>query len=88
MKYKDYYATLGVDKKAGADEINARFRVTRRDLDGLRHAFEIDDYPVSGRLTGDIVRSEPKDVTSVATGGAEPTTTAIAAEGKHRAAPE
>jgi hypothetical protein len=37
----------------GADEINARFRVTRRDLDSLRHAFEIDDYPVSGRLTGD-----------------------------------
>jgi hypothetical protein len=40
---------------AGADEINARFRVTRRDLDGLRHAFEIDDYPVSGLLTGDFI---------------------------------
>ena len=26
---------------------------TRRDLDSLRHAFEIDDYPVSGRLTGE-----------------------------------
>ena len=38
---------------SGADEINAQFRVTRRDLDGLRHAFEIDDYPVSGLLTGD-----------------------------------
>ena len=25
---------------------------TRRDLDSLRHAFEIDDYPVSGRLIG------------------------------------
>jgi len=37
----------------GGDEIDARFRVTRRDLDSLRHAFQIDDYPVSGRLTGE-----------------------------------
>ena len=27
--------------------------MTRRDVDSLRHAFEIDDYPVSGRLTGE-----------------------------------
>ncbi len=45
--------SLGYRARAAADEINARFRVTRRDLDSLRHAFEIDDYPVSGRLTGD-----------------------------------
>src|SRR3989442_9906059 len=29
------------------------FRVVRRDLDSLRHAFQIDDYPVSGRLSGE-----------------------------------
>ena len=29
------------------------FRVARRDLDSLRHAFGIDDYPVSGLLSGD-----------------------------------
>ena len=40
--------SLGYPRRDGGEEINARFRVTRRDLDGLRHAFEIDDYPVSG----------------------------------------
>src|SRR5262249_45083509 len=43
----------------GADEINARFRVTRRDLDSLRHAFQIDEYPVGGRLTGDFRLTGP-----------------------------
>ena len=37
----------------GGEEIDARFRVAGRDLDSLRHAFEIDDYPVSGSLTGE-----------------------------------
>ena len=32
---------------------NARFRVSRRDLSGLRHAFQIDEYPVSGLLSGE-----------------------------------
>lgn len=45
--------SLGYPRRDGGEEIDARFRVTRRDLDGLRHAFEIDDYPVSGRLTGE-----------------------------------
>ena len=35
----------------GGEEIDARFRVTRRDLDSLRHAFQIDEYPVSGLLS-------------------------------------
>jgi len=35
------------------DEIDARFRVVDRDLDSLRHAFQIDDYPVSGRMSGE-----------------------------------
>src|SRR5262249_25700731 len=39
--------------------INARFRVTRRDLDSLRHAFEIDEYPVSGILSGDFRLTGP-----------------------------
>jgi curved DNA-binding protein len=30
MKYKDYYATLGVDKKAGADEIKKAYRKLAR----------------------------------------------------------
>jgi hypothetical protein len=29
------------------------FRISRRDLDSLRHAFAIDEYPVTGRLSGD-----------------------------------
>src|SRR5207302_261541 len=35
------------------EEINARIRVARRDLDSLRHAFGIDAYPVSGLLSGE-----------------------------------
>lgn len=44
---------LGYPRDDGGEEIDARFRVTRRDLDSLRHAFAIDDYPVTGRLSGD-----------------------------------
>jgi hypothetical protein len=45
--------SLGYPRRDGGDEIDARFRVTRRDLDSLRHAFGIDDYPVSGLLSGE-----------------------------------
>ena len=45
--------SLVTPRPDGRDEINARFRVTRRDLDSLRHAFQIDEYPLSGRLTGE-----------------------------------
>src|SRR5688572_24670071 len=45
--------SLGYPRRDGGEEIDARFRVTRRDIDSLRHAFEIDAYPVSGRLTGE-----------------------------------
>ena len=45
--------SLGYPRRDGGEELDARFRVTRRDLDSLRHAFEIDDYPVSGMLTGE-----------------------------------
>ena len=45
--------SLGYPRRDGGEEIDARFRVSRRDVDGLRHAFGIDEYPVSGYLTGD-----------------------------------
>ena len=45
--------SLGYPRRDRGEEIDARFRVTRRDLDSIRHAFEIDDYPVSGLLSGE-----------------------------------
>jgi hypothetical protein len=45
--------SLGYPRDDRGEEINARFRVVRRDLDSLRHAFQLDDYPVSGLLTGE-----------------------------------
>jgi hypothetical protein len=45
--------SLGYPRADKGEEINARFRVVRRDLDSLRHAFQLDDYHVSGRLSGE-----------------------------------
>jgi len=45
--------SLGYPRDDGGEEINARLRVTKRDLDSLRHAFGIDEYPVSGLLSGE-----------------------------------
>src|SRR5262249_13943431 len=45
--------SLGYPRDDGGEEIDARFRVARRDLDSLRHVFQIDEYPVGGRLSGD-----------------------------------
>jgi hypothetical protein len=45
--------SLGYPREDGGEEINARVRVARRDLDSLRHAFGIDVYPVSGLLSGE-----------------------------------
>src|SRR5439155_5789615 len=45
--------SLGYPREDRGEEINARFRVVRRSLDGLRHAFQLDDYPVTGLLSGD-----------------------------------
>jgi len=44
---------LGYPREDHGEEINARIRVARRDLDSLRHAFGIDEYPVSGLLSGE-----------------------------------
>ncbi|MBM3772218.1 MAG: hypothetical protein FJW27_13240 [Acidimicrobiia bacterium] len=45
--------SLGYPRRDGGEEMDARFRVSRRDVDSLRHAFKIDDYPVSGLLSGE-----------------------------------
>ena len=45
--------SLGYPREDRGEEINARIRVARRDLDSLRHAFGIDEYPVSGLLSGE-----------------------------------
>jgi hypothetical protein len=45
--------SLGYPRDDHGEEINARVRVSNRDLDSLRHAFELDDWPVSGRLSGE-----------------------------------
>ena len=45
--------SLGYPREDGGEEIDARLRVTRRDLNSLRHAFGIDSYPVSGTLSGE-----------------------------------
>ncbi|MCU0256337.1 MAG: hypothetical protein MUF60_06315, partial [Vicinamibacterales bacterium] len=37
----------------GGEEIDARVRISRWDLVDLRHAFALDDYPVTGELSGD-----------------------------------
>jgi len=45
--------SLVTPRPDGRDEIDAQFRVTRRDLESLRHAFQIDEYPLSGRMSGE-----------------------------------
>ena len=45
--------SLGYPRDDAGEEMNARIRVSRRDVDSLRHAFGIDDYPVSGHLSGE-----------------------------------
>ena len=41
------------------DEIDARFRIVKRDIVGLRHAFELDEYPVSGLFSGELHLTGP-----------------------------
>jgi hypothetical protein len=45
--------SLGYPRKDGGEEINARVRVDRRSVADLRHAFDLDDYPVEGVLSGE-----------------------------------
>ena len=45
--------SIGYPRRDGAEEWNARFRVTDAPIAELRHAFGIDDYAVDGRLAGE-----------------------------------
>src|SRR5262249_17235626 len=45
--------SLGYPRRDRGEEINARFRVDRHDLGPLRHAFELDGWPVTGNLSGE-----------------------------------
>jgi hypothetical protein len=51
--HADGLFSLGYPRRDGGDEIDAVFRVTRRDLAGVRHAFGIDEYPLDGALSGE-----------------------------------
>jgi hypothetical protein len=45
--------SLGYPRKDGGEELNARVKITRRPLADLRHAFELDDYPMDGLVSGE-----------------------------------
>ena len=51
--------SLGYPRSDAGDEIDARFRIVRRDLASLRHAFQIDEYPVSGLFSGEMHLTGP-----------------------------
>ncbi len=51
--------SLSNPRSDGGDEIDARFRVVRRDVTSLRHAFQIDEYPVSGLFSGEMHLTGP-----------------------------
>ena len=51
--------SLSNPRTDGGDEIDARFRIVRRDLASLRHAFQIDEYPVSGLFSGEMHLTGP-----------------------------
>jgi len=45
--------SLGYPRRDGGDEIDASIRVTRWPLVDLRHAFNLDDYPIEGTVSGE-----------------------------------
>ena len=45
--------SLGFPRRDGGEEIDARVRITRWPLVDLRHAFNLDDYPVEGTVSGE-----------------------------------
>ena len=44
---------LGYPRRDGGEEINARVRIRDRALSDLRHAFQLFDYPIDGRVSGE-----------------------------------
>ncbi len=45
--------SLGYPRADGGEEINARIAVTGRPLAEFRHAFQLDDWPVEGKVDGE-----------------------------------
>ena len=45
--------SLGYPRKDGGEEIDARVIIKDRPLTDLRHAFQLDDWPVDGKLSGE-----------------------------------
>ena len=45
--------SLGYPRRDNGEEINARIFINRRHLADLRHAFELDEYPVDGLASGE-----------------------------------
>jgi translocation-and-assembly-module (TAM) inner membrane subunit TamB-like protein len=45
--------SLGYPRRDNGEELNAVVRMTKRPLADLRHAFELDDYPVEGLASGE-----------------------------------
>jgi hypothetical protein len=45
--------SLGYPRRDGGEEINARIKMDRRPIADLLNAFDIEDYPVTGILSGD-----------------------------------
>ena len=45
--------SLGYPRRDGREELDARVTLTNRSLAELRHAFELDDWPVDGKVSGE-----------------------------------
>ncbi len=45
--------SLGYPRRDGGEEINARFVMKDRPMRDLRHAFQLDDWPVDGKVSGE-----------------------------------
>lgn len=47
--------SLGYPRRDGGEEIDARVRMRRRPMADLRHAFELDDWPIEGFVSGEYI---------------------------------
>ena len=45
--------SLGYPRRDGAEELNARFVLKDRPMRDLRHAFQLDDWPLEGKVSGE-----------------------------------
>jgi hypothetical protein len=45
--------SLGYPRRDGGEEINARIVLKDRPMRDLRHAFQLDDWPLDGRVSGE-----------------------------------